>query len=373
MTSIVTNPATTSQREAEPSSTARRIEARQLVCRHGRGSTGFELGPLDLRFEAGVCTALVGPSGSGKSTLLRAIAGLEDIVAGTLTIGETTVSSDGTERVGASQRQVGMVFQSGALWPHMTALQHIRFAAPSLGKADALGLLERVGLGGKHKRRPAQLSGGEAQRLALARALANTPDILLLDEPLHSVDVHLRDELAALIRTVARERGLTVVLVTHDRGEALAIADHLVVLHDGRIVQSGSNLEVLERPATAWTARFVRQAAILPLRRTPAGVESAFGPIDGIDDELPAESHTLAVVPGDAVVDEEGPARGTVLHSEPADAGDAFVVHVDLDGQTVRATSNAPCASGAEVGLSLRATPLILPVDDSKVSAATND
>src|SRR5690606_14129291 len=125
--------------------------------------------------------------------------------------------------------------------------------------------LERVGLSGFERRKPGTLSGGEAQRLALARALAPAPDVLLLDEPLSSVDVHLRDALTLLVRSLSEERGLTLLVVTHDRDEALAMADDLVVLRNGAVVERGPAIELLGRPATAFTAAFLAQAACLPV------------------------------------------------------------------------------------------------------------
>ncbi|MGA0058767.1 MAG: ABC transporter ATP-binding protein, partial [Planctomycetota bacterium] len=191
------------------------LDVDQLQFRHPHGD--FRLGPLDLHLPAGSRTALVGPSGCGKSTLLRLLAGLERPTSGTISIGGRVVADGPHERVSPAERKIGFVFQDGALWPHLDAVGHLRFVQPRLGDAEAVALLDRVGLADRARHRPAALSGGEAQRLSLARALAHEPEILLLDEPLGAVDVHLRDELALLVADVARDRKLTLVVVTHDR------------------------------------------------------------------------------------------------------------------------------------------------------------
>ncbi len=218
-------------------------------------ASGFQLGPIDLHLAAGSRTAIVGPSGCGKTTLLRCIAGLQEIDAGTVHLGDQLVS-DRRQPVEPAQRRIGFVFQDGGLWPHMTALAHLRFANPRLGRAAAEALLARVDLGNQAKSKPGQLSGGEAQRLALARALATDPAFLLLDEPLHSVDAALRAQLAELIREVATARGLTLVLVTHDADEALAMCDDLLVVRDGAVTASGLAADMLNGPRRPFGATF---------------------------------------------------------------------------------------------------------------------
>ena len=180
-----------------------RVEVSDLICRRGE----FTLGPVSFSAAAGARCAIVGPSGSGKTTLLRCLAGLERADSGTIAIGDRVVA-DGRRHEAPDQRQLGLVFQEGALWPHLTALQHLTFAAPGLAVDAARALLRRGGIDHLESRRPAKMSGGEAQRLGLLRALAPEPAVLLLDEPLRSVDVHLRDALVLLVRALADERAL---------------------------------------------------------------------------------------------------------------------------------------------------------------------
>ncbi|MBK8097930.1 MAG: ATP-binding cassette domain-containing protein [Planctomycetes bacterium] len=330
-----------------------------------RGS--FHLGPLTLAVARGSRTAIVGPSGSGKTTLLRCLAGFERPTRGTIHIGEHTVV-DARTCLPPDRRGVGFVFQDGALWPHLSALQHLTFAAPGLGKDAARALLARGGLGHLADRKPDTISGGEAQRLGLLRALAANPRVLLLDEPLRSVDVHRRDELVLLIRSLVDERGLTMVLVTHDRDEALALADDLVVMHDGKLVERGPALTLLQQPRTAFAAAFLGAAACLPTTDRGTAIETPLGTFrrpNGTTGDL-----LLCVMPGDATATAataDLPA-GKVLACTPA-AG-AFSLRVAFAGQIVQATAAAPHHAGAMVSVALQATPRLLPWSNPSVPSA---
>ena len=324
---------------------------------------GFALGPVDLRLAQGSATALIGPSGSGKTTLLRCLAGLERPRSGTIRFDGAEVSSP-AHVLPPHRRRIGYVFQSGALWPHLNALQHLTFAAPDAPRGSCTALLERVGLGGKEQRKPAQLSAGEAQRLALARALVTRPDFLFLDEPLRAVDVHLRDELALLVRDLAGQHGVTLLLVTHDRDEALAMADDLVVLRQGRIVEQGPALRLLREPRTAYAAAFLCQAACL---RVEPGHNGSVGSAFGLH-ARPADAYgelALVLLPGDAEEVDSGASGGShprarVLRLE-ASAGGALAA-VELEGQTVRVACRTLPAPGSTIALRLRGAPRLLPL-----------
>ncbi|MBK8975715.1 MAG: ABC transporter ATP-binding protein [Planctomycetes bacterium] len=324
---------------------------------------GFRLGPLRLELAAGSRTALIGPSGCGKSTLLRLIAGFELPTGGTIAIGPQVVSEPQRLLVSPDRRGIGFVFQDGALWPHLDAVDHLRFVARDLSRAAAVELLAQVGLGDKARRRPAQLSGGEAQRLALARALAREPRILLLDEPLASVDVHLRDELALLVRRIAIERALTLVVVTHDRDEALAMADDVVVLRDGRIVEQGAAESLVQEPRTAFSAAFLAHAACIPLESGPVATgRSPFG-----DHELPSgattRDHVLALLPGDVTLSTNGvdaSCKVEVRQVRTDSFGHRYAL-VELSGQTLFVPCDRHTVAGARVGLRLARPARILP------------
>lgn len=199
------------------------------------------LGPLDLLIESGQHVVVVGPSGCGKTTLLRLVAGLAQPTSGNLHLDGQLASEGRRIHLPAERRRVGMLFQDGALWPHMTAGQTLSFVLKHAGvdastrKARTAELLEWVELAGFEKRKPATLSGGEAQRLSLARALASDPKLLLLDEPLGPLDAELRESLLARIDSLQRERGLTLLHVTHDPEEAKHCADRILTMRAGQI------------------------------------------------------------------------------------------------------------------------------------------
>jgi iron(III) transport system ATP-binding protein len=218
---------------------------------------------VDLRVAAGQALALLGPSGSGKTSLLRVVLGLAAPSAGTVRLGERVASRAGELLVPPERRELAVVFQDLALWPHLTVEGNVAFGLESRGvrrediRARTADILRRVGLDGAARRHPGQLSGGQRQRVALARALAVEPQALLFDEPLASVDVALRRELISLLREHVRDRRATVIHVTHDLREAAALADGFAVLEEGRLVQQGSLDELRHSPATAFVRALV--------------------------------------------------------------------------------------------------------------------
>ncbi len=219
---------------------------------------------INLTIPSGSLTALLGPSGSGKSTLLRSIAGLEVPDGGTVLIGGNDVTY-----VPPQERAIGFVFQHYAAFKHMTVRQNVGFG-PSIRKQPKAEiakrvdeLLEIVGLGGYQDRYPSQLSGGQRQRMALARALAVQPKVLLLDEPFGALDAKVREDLRAWLRQLQSETGVTTVLVTHDQEEALDVADHIAVMNEGRIEQWGSPRDVYETPSNDFVMSFLGPTAIL--------------------------------------------------------------------------------------------------------------
>ena len=217
---------------------------------------------IDLLVEPGEIVAIVGPSGSGKSSLLRALGGFLDPSAGSLLIDGELVA-DGQHSTPPEQRRVGFVFQQYALWPHMSVRENVAYPWRTRGVDEidrqrlADELLDQVGLKGLENRFPGSLSGGQQQRVALARGLAGDPRLLLLDEPLSSVDAARRDELQSLISDVVRARDLTTLITTHDQREATTLADRIVVLGDGAIAQCASPLELHDSPANGFVARFM--------------------------------------------------------------------------------------------------------------------
>ncbi len=218
---------------------------------------------LSLHAAAGEHVVIIGPSGSGKTTLLRCVAGLHRPAGGRIACGER-VWDDRTTHVAPEQRQIGMIAQNPGLWPHMTALQHLRFVLRCRGvkrsqrDAQAREMLTLVSMFHRASHRPSELSGGEAQRLALARALIAGSRVLLLDEPLGQLDIALRRELGPVIREVAGRMGATVLHVTHDPADALSLADTVVAVENGVITQVGSPDALRSKPATPFVAQVVR-------------------------------------------------------------------------------------------------------------------
>jgi ABC-type sulfate/molybdate transport systems ATPase subunit len=320
--------------------------------------SAFRLGPVSFTVPAGGRLAIVGPSGSGKTTLLRCLAGLEHIDRGTIQIGDQVVADQRTH-VSPDRRGLGLVFQEGALWPQMTALQHLTFAAPGMSRDQARALLHRAGLDALEDTRPGTMSGGEAQRLGLCRALAPQPGVLLLDEPLRSVDVHQRDGLVLLLRMLADERNLTTILVTHDRDEALALATDLVVLRDGRLVEQGPARQLLRQPATAFTAAFLLGAACLPTTVANGGrLVTPFGMFDRPAD-APADLR-LVLLPGDVQLTTSGDSpTGRILSILPGERG--CRVRLALGDQIVETTADEPPPIGSDVPLALCGAPRFLP------------
>jgi molybdate transport system ATP-binding protein len=196
--------------------------------------------------------AIVGPSGAGKSTVLRAIAGLLRPQAGRVTVDDAVWFDAGTGVNRAPEdRSVGMVFQQYALFPHLSVRKNVEFG----GRERAAELLERLGLAHVAAARPGQLSGGERQRVALARALARDPQVLLLDEPLSALDPHTRDAVRRELAGHLEQFGLPTLLVTHDVADAIALADRVGVMRDGRIIQLGTPSELADAPADEFVAR----------------------------------------------------------------------------------------------------------------------
>lgn len=231
------------------------------------GRVGRQVKAVDdanLIIEPGEIFFLLGPSGCGKTTLLRMIAGFIQPTSGSIHANDRDIT-----RLSPNKRNTGMVFQSYALWPHMTAIENVAFGLKvrKLSAAErskrARAALEDVQLGAYADRKPGELSGGQQQRVALARALVILPDVLLLDEPLSNLDARLRGDLREEIRRICKDSGITTVYVTHDQKEALSIADRIAVMRDGKIVQSGTPMEIYRRPATSFAASFLGETNLI--------------------------------------------------------------------------------------------------------------
>lgn len=256
---------------------------------------------VDFDVPAGSLTALLGPSGSGKSTLLRAIAGLDQPDTGTITINGRDVTN-----VPPQKRGIGFVFQHYAAFKHLTVRENVAFGLkirkrpkPEIA-AKVDNLLEVVGLAGFQSRYPNQLSGGQRQRMALARALAVDPQVLLLDEPFGALDAKVREDLRAWLRRLHEDVHVTTVLVTHDQQEALDVADRIAVLNKGRIEQVGAPGEVYDTPANAFVMSFL------------GAVSSLNGALVRPHDIRVGRNPEMAIATGDDTVASTGVTRATI-------------------------------------------------------------
>src|SRR5215475_4298048 len=267
----------------------------------------------DVSFQvgSGELVTLLGPSGCGKTTTLRMVAGLEPVSSGRILIGDTDV----TQRA-ANERDVSMVFQSYALFPHMTVLENVCYGLLSMrmDKAKARGLAEAklamLGLAGLGERLPSELSGGQQQRVAVARSLVLEPSVLLFDEPLSNLDAKLRRRVRQEIRELQQSLALTVIYVTHDQEEALAVSDHIIVMDGGRIAQQGTPRELYEAPASRFLADFIGDANLVDGELDAGGKLFTAG---GVSAAVRADGHapgpaTLAVRPHRLRI--VGPERG---------------------------------------------------------------
>ncbi len=236
------------------------------------------LSGVDLTVPVGSITAVLGASGSGKTTLLRLIAGFERLDSGTMSIGDRTVD-DGRRTVAPQHRGVGYVPQEGALFPHLTVIGNIAFGLSRRDRTKAEHLLELTGLSELRKRYPHQLSGGQQQRVALARALAIGPQVVLLDEPFSALDASLRGDLRRDVARILRETETTAILVTHDQDEALALADQIALLVDGRVRASAAPRSLYRDPPDAETATAIGEANLLAAETSAELARCALGSI----------------------------------------------------------------------------------------------
>ncbi len=311
------------------------IELNKLVKRYGKVEA---VRGIDLQIADGEFVVFVGPSGCGKSTTLRMIAGLEDISGGALKIGDEVVNERDPK-----QRNIAMVFQNYAIYPHMTVRQNIGFGLYTfkISNADKNARIEEtakiLGLEPYLDRRPAALSGGQRQRVAIGRAMVRNPSAFLFDEPLSNLDAQLRAQMRIEIKRLHQRLKTTTVYVTHDQVEAMTMADRIVVMRDGNILQTGTPTELYENPVDVFTARFIGSPSMNLIAGRKNGNNIEFKP-DG-DILVGIRPHDLMVVTGDAASAPAGiELTGTVTAAEPL--GPETLVHIDVQGTAVIATAS---------------------------------
>ena len=351
------------------------VEFRNVVKRYGQTAA---VAGISFTVEAGTLVTLLGPSGCGKTTTLRMIAGLELPSEGRILIAGRDVTT-----LGATERDVSMVFQSYALFPHMSVLENVCYGLRRSGlgrdaaEKRALEGLAQVGLEGFGDRQPSELSGGQQQRVAVARALVLKPSVLLFDEPLSNLDARLRRQMREEIRELQHRLGLTVVYVTHDQQEAMAVSDRIIVMNAGRIEQQGAPRDLYERPATPFLARFMGESnpARGQVRRIgPKRVRVRLGSAEvELDDDTTAAGDASVAVRPEAIAVETAPGPAGSLAGTIAKAsylGTHMEYSIDTEAGTLFATCprvERPLAAGSVVALVLAPRGVIL-IDEPKRS-----
>lgn len=301
---------------------------------------------LDLAIDKGECVAMLGPSGCGKTTTLRMVAGFEDLDDGEIRVGERVLSSRARNfYVPPEQRNFGMVFQAFAVWPHLSVYENVAFPL-RLRKLPKEEIRQRTEEALRHTNladvaagSPDRLSGGGKQRVALARALAIRPDVMLLDEPLSSLDPHFREEMRFEIKDLQRRFGFSILYVTHDQSEAMALSDRILVMKDGVVQQVGTPLEVYGEPANRFVFEFIGLSTFLAVTATAEGLRAGDVALPASLGRLPdalagAGGAVLAARPGEIdFVDADGIAG---IVSRRAYLGDLIDYRVAVGGQEVR-------------------------------------
>ncbi|MBI1245485.1 MAG: ATP-binding cassette domain-containing protein [Alphaproteobacteria bacterium] len=292
---------------------------------------------LDLDIAQGEFLTLLGPSGCGKTTTLRLIAGFIDPTAGRIYFGRDDVTD-----LPPQKREIGMVFQDYALFPHLTIADNIGFALVERGRKPAeiekrvTELLNLIRLPGAENRFPAELSGGQQQRIAVARAVAHSPRVLLMDEPLGALDLKLREAMQAEISAIQRTLRITTVYVTHDQSEAMSMSDRIAVMNDGRIEQLGTAVDIYNRPASSFVAGFVGQINLIA-GEVAAGAVVAGGQRIRVSGSVPPSGAvTLGIRPEQLRVVEPG-----LIVSDEFDALDGIVRSTMFAGSVIKVEVDA--------------------------------
>ncbi|MCP5284673.1 MAG: ABC transporter ATP-binding protein [Burkholderiaceae bacterium] len=302
------------------------LQVESVTVRYGGEDARAAVDSASFGLAAGEIGVLIGPSGCGKTSLLRAVAGLERAASGRIAVdGRVLDDAIAGLHLAPEDRRIGMVFQDYALFPHLSVADNIGFGLAHLPRAQRQArvqkMLDLVGLAHAARRAPHQLSGGQQQRIALARALAPEPRLLLLDEPFSSLDVDLREHLAQELRAILKASGTTALFVTHDQLEAFALGDAIGVMHQGRLEQWGDAYTLYHRPATRFVARFIGHGVFTPAEIVACAhgpcVHTPFGELDDpaecpLPDAYPGGQCDLLLRADDVIHDDASPVKAQI-------------------------------------------------------------
>ncbi len=319
-----------------------------------------------MHVKKGSLVCLLGPSGCGKTTVLRAIAGLEDVTHGEILLSGKTVSGKGMT-LPPEKRRIGMVFQEYALFPHLNVDDNVAFGLRNLSSNErrekVRKILKIVGMENVGQRFVHELSGGQQQRVALARALAPEPELMLLDEPFSNLDIDLRERLSLEVRDILKDQGITGILVTHDQHEAFAIAEHIGVMENGRILQWDTAYNLYHEPANRFIADFIGQGEFLAGKLlAPDTLETEAGIIKGNRAFLWPEGTTVDVLlrPDDIIPDDNSDLRAEIIDKAFKGAEIMYTLRLPTGGTVLSLfPSHSDHSIGEQVGIRIAADHLI--------------
>lgn len=313
---------------------------------------------VSLSLQTGDIGCLLGPSGCGKTSLLRAIAGFETITAGTIAIEHKLMASDAVNTP-AEHRNIGMMFQDFALFPHLTIERNIAFGLRQLtsaGQRERIrDMLTLVGLPDVGAKFPHEVSGGQQQRIALARALAPRPQLLLLDEPFSGLDEEQRTSLASEIRLLLKAQHVTALLVTHDQHEAFEMADHIALMNEGQVVQTGTGESLYQSPASPFAARFIGEGSLTKVTPSADGPPSALQRILSDANQLPASAEYRVLLRPEHLVYDPAGVPLTIIQRHYRGSHYLYELSLD-DGQILRCVAELTVEWGPGEPLPVRLT-----------------